>query len=418
VNGFLIDLYLVLLVVLSLYVVVLASIWIVSGLRFSLDREKGASDEFYAIPDEDLPPMTVLVPGYCEENGITRCLDSLREVDYPDLEVIAIDDGSTDRTAEKMEEAMWQDPRLRVIRKHQNEGKAMAMNDALSVARGELIVVVDADAVVPPETFRFMAAHFVRVPRVGGVTGNPRPTNLRNLLTEMQVVEYASNVSLMRRAQVVWGRVLTVSGVVSCFRRGVLAEVGVFDPSMATEDIELTWRVQRSFFDVRYEPRAVIGMSVPATLGALIEQRRRWGRGLAQVLRKHRGVLRHWRNRRHWSVFAEATAALVWWHLLVPVLLIGIVLEIAGYVGVLQITPIPWGWVAIVVTIALAQLGTGLYLDRRYDRTATGALPLIPLYPMGYWILVGLTGASVALPTLLGKNDGAVERWRPNRDGS
>jgi biofilm PGA synthesis N-glycosyltransferase PgaC len=410
------SLYYALFFLVGLYVILSSTGWVASAIRFALGREGRDSDAFYEIPDDELPSITVLVPAYAEEKTIGPCLDALREVNYPDLEVIAIDDGSPDRTAEIVTEKLAGDPRLRFLEKKVNEGKAMAMNDALSITTGEVVVVIDADARIHPYALRFMAAHFVRVPRVGGVTGNPRPINRVNTLTELQVAEYASNVSLMRRSQVVWGRILTMSGVISAFRRSVIAEVGPFDPSMATEDIELTWRIQRSFYDVRYEPRAVLGMVVPQTLPELWRQRMRWGRGLVEVLKKHAGVLRHWRNRRHWPVYIEATVSLLWWHLLL--LLFGVLVFVAAAraVSTVDFTPLPWGWVAIVLTAAILQLTVGIMLDRHYDRSATSALPIVPWYPMVYWFIVGLPSVIVTIPTLLRRRrQGTNVRWEVRR---
>lgn len=399
----------------GLYVVVAAAVWVASAVRFALSRETSAADAFYDIPDDQLPPITVLLPAYCEERTIGAALDALRTVDYPDLEVIAIDDGSPDGTARVVMDRMPADPRLRLLRKEVNEGKAMAMNDAIAVSRGEVIVVIDADAQVAPGALRAIAAHFVRLPRVGGVTGNPRPINLGTWLAEMQVVEFAAQVSLMRRAQVSWGRILTMSGVVSAFRRSVLADVGLFDPTMDTEDIELTWRIQRRFYDVRYEPRAVVGMSVPTTLRGLMRQRLRWGRGLIQVLLRHGSLLLHWRNRRHWPVVLEAIISILWWHALVIMIVLGVAFAAIDIGGYEDVTPFPWGWVAAVLTIAMVQLTTGLLIDRRYDPTATDALWPMPWYPIGYWFIVGCTTLASTVPTLLRPRSGENVTWRVDR---
>ena len=413
----LLALYELLFTVIGVYVIVSSAGWVTSALRFVAGREGEGSDEFYEIPDDQLPSITVLVPAYCEAKTIGACLSALQAVDYPELEVVAIDDGSPDETADRILEHVATDQRLRFLRKSENEGKAMAMamNDGIAISSGELIVVVDADAQIHPLALRYMAAHFVRLPRVGGVTGNPRPINRVNLLTELQVAEYASNVSLMRRAQVSWGRMLTMSGVISAFRRAALADVGVFDPSMSTEDIELTWRLQGHFYDVRYEPRAVLGMAVPETIPVLLRQRLRWGRGLVEVLIKHAGIVVHWRNRRHWPVYLEASVSLLWWHLLL--LLWGVLLffEAARALGVTDLDPVPWGWIAVVVTAAVAQLTTGILIDRRYDRSATSALPIVPWYPLVYWVIVGIPSVIVTIPTLLHRRHVRNVRWNPQR---
>lgn len=399
----------------GLYVVLAAGAWIASAVRFALARERAEDDAFYDIPDADLPAITVLLPAFREQLTIGAALDALRAVDYPDLEVIAIDDGSPDGTADVIAVHLGEDPRLRLMRKEVNEGKAMAMNDALAIARGEVIVVIDADAQIAPRAIRAIAAHFVRIPRMGGVTGNPRPINLGSWLAEMQVVEFAAQVSLMRRAQVTWGRILTMSGVVSAFRASVLADVGLFDPRMDTEDIELTWRIQKRFYDVRYEPRAVVGMGVPVTLRGLFRQRLRWGRGLIQVLLEHGDILFHWRNRRHWPVMIEAIISILWWHALVVVLVLGFGIAAIDLGGYEQLQPFPWGWVAAVLTMALLQLTVGLVIDRRYDSTATDALWPMPWYPIGYWFIVGCTTLLSTIPTLLRPRSGENVTWTVDR---
>lgn len=404
------------------YVLVSSAAWITGGLLFFWRTERKRSDEFYDIPREELPSISLVVPAFNEQEMVGACLDALRDLDYPDLEVLAADDGSSDDTLAVIRARLPGDPRLRLVINEANEGKAMAMNDAIVVARGEIIVIVDADTRLQSEALRYLAAHFVRSPAVGAVTGNPRPINRVNLLTELQVVEYASQISLMRRAQVVWGRVLTMSGVISAFRRSTLGEVGVFDPSMSTEDIELSWRVQVNAYDIAYEPRAVIGMNVPETLATLRRQRLRWARGLMEVLTLYLGVFRRWRDRRQWPVFGEAVLSLVWWHaLLLLAALLVVAAVLPGFLGE-QLTYFPWGWTATILLAALVQFGTGLLLDRRYDRSAINSVWILPWFPIIYWLLVGLPSALTAIPVLLKPQKHANVLWQTQRsrdgDGS
>lgn len=405
----------VLFVFVGTYVLLSSAAWITGGLVFLFDRERKHDDAFYAIPQEDLPSFSLIVPAFNEEQMIGDCLDALRELDYPDLEVIVAEDGSDDETLAVVRSRLARDPRLRVVIAETNEGKAMAMNDALLVARGEIIAIVDADTRLHPEALRYMAAHFVRSSAVGAVTGNPRPINRVNLLTELQGVEYASQISLMRRAQVVWGRIMTMSGVISAFRRSALGDVGVFDASMSTEDIELSWRLQVNAYDIHYEPRAVIGMHVPETLGQLRHQRFRWARGLMEVLTLYRAVFPNWRDRRQWPVFGEVILSLVWWHAL---LLLGVLLVlgavIPGFLGP-QLTSFPWGWTATIMLAALVQFGCGLLLDRRYDRSAISAVWILPWFPIFYWFLVGLPSALKAIPALLRPQKHPNVLWHTRR---
>jgi poly-beta-1,6-N-acetyl-D-glucosamine synthase len=418
------------LVLLAAYPTISAIGWIVTALTYRANRERDleprerddilpgqAARDFYDIADADLPHVSVLVPAFNEEAVLDESLASLHAVDYPSFEVIVIDDGSTDATASITRRHLAVDDRFRLVRKVLNEGKAMAMNDALAVAQGEVIVVVDADARLRPDALRAIAAHFVRLPRVGAVTGNPRVRNRSTLLSDLQALEFTAIVSVLRRAQTVWGRIMTVSGVISAFRASALDDVGGFDPSMATEDIELSWRLQRRFYDIRYEPRALIDMAVPTTFSGLWHQRRRWASGLAQVLRRHGDVLLHWRNRRHWPVAVEAICSVAWAHLFV--------LMCAFWLACLAVgapprgaSPFPNGWGMVIATLCIGQIACGVALDLRYDRTILRRLWLAPLYPVAYWAIMALvTVRSTWRPLLLGRRP-AVTRWQTSRAGA
>jgi len=172
------------------------------------------------------------------------------------------------------------------VRKLVNEGKAMALNDGLRCANGEIFLIMDADAVPDPQILKVIVPHF-KSPRVGAVTGNPRVYNRGTLLCKLQAIEFTAIISLQRRSQRVWGRILTMSGVVGAFHRSAILDAGLYSPDMATEDIDLSWKLQLKHWDIRYEPRAVVWMRVPAGFRGLWRQRRRWARGLAQVLRRH-----------------------------------------------------------------------------------------------------------------------------------
>ncbi len=185
-----------------------------------------------------------------------------------------------------------------MLTKQVNEGKAMALNDALPLLPGELVLIVDADGRPQPDALRWMVPHFVKVPRVAAVTGNPRVVNTSTLLAKLQAIEFTATVSVLRRAQATWGRLMTFSGICTALRRSAIEDVGRFRVGMATEDIALAWQLQTTHADVRYEPRALFAMQVPETLPAWWSQRTRWARGLAQVLRQNAGVMRSLRTRR------------------------------------------------------------------------------------------------------------------------
>lgn len=403
-----------LLAFIALYPMVTAVIWVVTALVYAGRRERSGSEAFYDLADDELPLVTVLVPAYREEAEIDRTLEVLHHLDYPSYEVLVVDDGSPDRTAEIAQAHVARDWRFRLLAKKVNEGKALAMNDAMPLVHGEIVVIVDADARLHRGALRPIAAHFVRLPRVAAVTGNPRVANRDTLVAELQTLEFTSIVSLLRRAQVVWGRILTVSGVISAFRVSALRDVGLFDPSMATEDIDVSWRLQRRFYDIRYEPRALVDMTVPATMRALWRQRRRWALGLVEVLRRHRKVLVTWKSRRQWPVFVEAVLSIAWAHAFLVMLAFWAVC-LAFRVAPPGASPFPNAWGMLVGTTCLVQLAAGVWLDRQYDQAVTKSYWISPLYPLGYWLLMALVTVRSTIPALLHRQP-SVARWATVRE--
>jgi len=395
------------------YPLLTACVWIGTSIIYAWHRERSVGD-FYDIPDTDLPKVTLLVPAYREGSSLDPALERLHHLDYPSYEVLVVDDGSPDDTAEVARGHVRRDDRFRLLRKTVNEGKAMAMNDAMAVVTGQVVVVVDADAGMHPRALRYIAAHFVRLPRVGAVTGNPRVANRTSVLTELQTLEFTSIVSVLRRAQVVWGRILTVSGVISAFRTSALEDVGLFDPTMVTEDIDVTWRLQRRFYDIRYEPRALVDMTVPASFAALWVQRRRWATGLVQVLRRHWRLGLSWRCRRQWPVLAEATLSILWAHAFVTLLAFWTVCVLTGTTPV-GASPFPNGWGMLIGSLCLAQIGVGVLLDSRYDRSVRRSFLVAPIYPLFYWALMAAVTVRSTLPALARSGRQSLAIWHTPR---
>jgi len=326
---------------------------------------------------------------------------------------VVVDDASTDGTRAAVRPFV-EAGKVRLIAKETNEGKAMAMNDALPCLSGEIILIMDADAAPDSQILRWMVPHF-ESGRVAGVTGNPRVANRETFLAQLQLVEFTSIVSLLRRAQRIWGRILTMSGVVGAFRKSAIVDVGLYSPEMATEDIDMTWKLQRAAYDVRYEPRALVWMKVPPTLRTLITQRRRWALGLAQVMRRYSGVLVSWRARRLWPVFYESILSVVWAYCFVALTAFWI-LSYAFGIPPLGVSPIPNWWGMTIGTLCMIQLFTGVMLDSRYDKTTMRYFPVAVTYPMVYWMLMSLiTFASTPFGLFRKRQPGSVTQWRSQR---
>jgi biofilm PGA synthesis N-glycosyltransferase PgaC len=410
--------YRVALVFYGAYPIAMACVWIVLSVAFARRRERKGAPRApeAAAPLLDGPPLfvSVVIPAHREGETIGRTLDALLAVDYPAYEVIVVNDGSTDDTADVVRRYLHTGI-VRLLDKTVNEGKAMGLNDAIPLCRGEIVVVLDADIVVTPGVLTALVPHFAS-PRVGAVTGNPRVANRGSLLRNLQTLEFASIVSVQRRAQRIWGRVLTVSGAIAAFRKTALVDAGLFSPDMATEDIDMTWKLQRRFWDVRYEASAVVWMEVPPTLGELWKQRRRWARGLAQVLAKHRAVPLTWRLRRLWPVFWEGVLSISWAYTFLLLTTYWVVSHSLGFAPYGS-SPIPNLWGMLTATACLAQLGTGVLLDRRYDRELPRYFPFAVLYPLVYWMLMSVISAIYTVDGLLRKRP-ATQVWNIQRAGA
>ena len=405
------PLYLVLLVFFAFYPIVTSVVWTSTALTYFFRREYRRPIE--PLPHRRRPRVTILLPCHNEEVHIEESLDACLRQEYPNLEIVVVDDGSTDGTVAQVMPYV-RTGAVRLVTKEVNEGKAMAINDALPVISGEIVLILDADARPAPDMLTYMVPHF-EFPRVAAVTGNPRVVDRHGFLPRLQMLEFTSIVSVLRRAQRVWGRILTVSGVVTAFRVSALVDVGLFSPDMATEDIDITWKLQKRFYDVRYEPAAVVEMRVPLTLRSLWRQRRRWALGLSQVLRRHSPDLMAWKHRRMWPVLVEASLSILWAHTFVILTAFWALSYASGHPPV-GASPIPNWWGMLIATLSLVQLGTGILLDHRYDRRVLRHFPVAVFYPLLYWVLMSVITVVSTPKGLLSTAARGPTRWSMPRE--
>ena len=253
-------------------------------LAFGRRRQVGAD----SAPEDELL-VSILVPAFNEEKVLRQAVRSLLASDYRTIEVIVVDDGSTDNTSRVARALAAEDPRVRCLRKT-NGGKARASNHGLEHARGEIILCVDADTLVAPDAVRMLVRHFAD-PKVSAVCGNVEVGNVRSALTVFQAIEYVTSQNLDRRALAAINAVNVVPGALGAWRRDVLRAAGGYAEDTLVEDADLTLTVLRAGGSVAYEPKAIARTEAPETLSALWKQRFRWTYGTYQCLAKHRGAL-------------------------------------------------------------------------------------------------------------------------------
>ena len=238
------------------------------------------------------PKVAVLIPAYNEEKVITRTVRSVLDSDYPNLQVIVIDDGSKDRTLEVARRAFAQEEaegRVLILTKP-NAGKAEALNYGLEHLTDEaLFVGLDADTIIARDAISHLVPHFLN-PKVGAVAGNAKVGNRVNLWTRWQALEYITSQNFERRALNTLGAVSVVPGAIGAWRVSAVSEAGGFHLDTVAEDADLTMALLRRGYRVEYEDQALAYTEAPTNANGLMRQRFRWSFGILQSVYKHRAV--------------------------------------------------------------------------------------------------------------------------------
>lgn len=376
----------------------MALLWIVGAVVFYL-RHEWRRQEVPALPS--FPRVTVLIPCHNEAAAIEQVVRTAARSAYPNFDVVVVDDASTDGSRDVLTRLAAELPELRVVMVDQNFGKAKALTIGALATQAEYLMSIDADALLDPDAIRWMVHDLERNPQVGAVTGNPRVLNRKTLVSRIQVGEFSAIVGMIKRTQRLIGRVYTVSGVCSCFRRRAVHDVGYWSSDTVTEDVDVSWRLQMAGWTILYEPRAVCWILVPDTLRGLWRQRVRWARGGFEALLTHRRSLFRWRRRRMWLVMVELVISTAWCYAVVAMIAGWLVSRVAPQwvPEVLRVDTLLPGWSGGLLAMAcLLQFWVGLALDRRYEgKGLVRQLFWAIWYPALYWVINAATSV-VALP--------------------
>jgi biofilm PGA synthesis N-glycosyltransferase PgaC len=275
-------------------VITLASFLLLLILRhfiliwFSYLHQRELSQEEFP---ETYPFVSIIVPAYNESEVITSSLSSLLELRYPYYEIIAVDDGSTDGTYEKMKqfEGNHFGVRVSVFRK-ENSGKADTLNYGIRRSKAPIVVCMDSDSRLTPEALRYAVLHF-KDPNVGAVAGNVKVINRHNIWTKLQALEYIEGLNIVRNAQAFFRTVNVIPGPMGIFRRQAIEGTGGYDSDTFAEDFDMTVKILADGWKIDYEPKAVAFTEAPEELLDVIKQRYRWCRGILQALRKQKHLL-------------------------------------------------------------------------------------------------------------------------------
>ena len=234
--------------------------------------------------------VSVLIPAFNEARVIVGSIRRILASDEVRIEIIVIDDGSSDATSQVVTNAFADEPRVRLLTLV-NGGKARALNEGLKLAGSDIVIALDADTEFEPMTVARLARWFAD-PAIGAVAGNAKVGNRVNLVTRWQAVEYVTAQNLERRALTQFDAITVVPGAVGAWRRQALDAVGGYPVDTLAEDQDLTIAIQRAGWRIGYDIDAVAWTEAPETFAALAKQRFRWAFGTLQCLWKHRTILR------------------------------------------------------------------------------------------------------------------------------
>jgi cellulose synthase/poly-beta-1,6-N-acetylglucosamine synthase-like glycosyltransferase/peptidoglycan/xylan/chitin deacetylase (PgdA/CDA1 family) len=347
---------------------------------------------------EHTPSVAIVVPAFNEEAGIERAVRSLATSSYPDFEVVVVDDGSTDRTADIV--AGLEIDNVRLVRQD-NAGKAAALNTGVELTESEIVVMVDGDTLFEPETLSRLVQPLVD-DEVAAVSGNTKVGNRQGLLGRWQHIEYVIGFNLDRRMYDVLQCTPTVPGAAGAFRRDVLTEVGGVPGDTLAEDTDLTLAIGRTGRRVVYAEDARAWTEAPSSLRVLWRQRYRWSFGTMQAVFKHRGAVVS-RNPRQRRIGRRALPYMLLFQILLPAVaplidlfaLYGLV-----FTGALR-TLIVWA------AFNLVQLAIAVYAFR-LDREPLRPLWALPLQQFVYRQLMYLVIIESSVSALQGVRSG----WR------
>lgn len=238
---------------------------------------------------KDYPAVSIIVPAYNEEVTAINTVESLLKLDYPNFEIIFVDDGSKDSTYEVVKAAYEGHVLVRVLTKP-NGGKASALNFGIAHAQSDYVVCIDADTQLRNDAITQLMAYFTDE-EIGAVAGTVKVANEINIITRWQSIEYITAQNMDRRAFDLINSITVVPGAIGAFRKAAIFKAGGFTYDTLAEDCDLTMRILKDGYIIRNSAEAVAYTEAPETVSMLLKQRFRWSFGVMQSFWKNRDAL-------------------------------------------------------------------------------------------------------------------------------
>ncbi len=243
------------------------------------------------------PLVSIIVPAYNEEVNAVGSLNNLLKTDYPNFEIIFVDDGSKDTTFEKVDAAFQHNTKIRVLTKP-NGGKASALNFGIQQSEADYVVCIDADTKLLSNAVSLLMRHFENTsgqPITGAVAGNVKVGNEVNAITRWQGIEYITSQNFDRKAFAAINAITVVPGAIGAFRKKALQDASGFTTDTLAEDCDLTVRILRCGYTIKNDNSAIAMTEAPETVTMFLKQRFRWSFGVMQTFWKNRDALFNWK---------------------------------------------------------------------------------------------------------------------------
>jgi len=406
------------LLILCLYPVLGSFFWFWGALSYRYVKTHKGTENWTNIPVAEQPMITIMIPAHNEEVMIAETINYLfQNLNYSNFEILVMNDGSTDKTAEIIKELQTKYPKLRTINIIENKGKAHAFNIGMNFAKGEYILSNDADTIPEPDALMKYMNFFIhdRDMNTSAVTANMDVQNRSTLLGKSQTVEFSSIVGVIKRSQTsINDSMYAYSGANTLYKKDFLIDVGGFRQNRATEDISIAWDHQTIGAVPRFAPDIIFHMNVPESIPDLYKQRKRWAQGGTEVwLTNIKKFIFHPIKRRYqMSMFIDSTLSIIWsfFFVITSVIFLLTMLWLAlhgDYERVFHGFMISFIFVTFEIFSGVLQIVTALLLD--HSAAKLKYMIFSPLYMLFYWMINPISVIMTFIPavkTILGFGSG------------
>lgn len=244
------------------------------------------------------PLVSILVPAWNESSGIIRTIKTILKSTYRNIELVVINDGSTDKSHSLVHEFIKENETNKIIDPdfpirfryiyQENTGKGGALNNAIKNSSGDILITIDADCLITPTTIENFVRHFHNK-KVMAVVGNVKVANTNNIIGVVQHLEFLFSF-YFKKADSIMNTIYIIGGAAGAFRREVFEKIGNFNTVNITEDIDLSVRIQKAGMKIVYASDAVVYTEGASDLAGLLKQRLRWKRGRLETFIKHHEI--------------------------------------------------------------------------------------------------------------------------------